>query len=441
MAFEYLKDQTTRELLFGGGAGGGKTLFGCGYSVYMCTQYKGIRGLIGREELKALKESTLLTFFDICKMWGLKDGLDYKYNQQDSNITFLKTGSVIYFKELANLPSDPEYDRLGSTEYTFAFIDEAQQVAQKAKNIVRSRLRYKLRENNLIPKLLMTCNPHKGHLYSEFYKPAQNNTLSLEKRFVQALVTDNPYIDPTYIENLRGLDKQTRERQLYGNWEYDDDPAALVEFDAISDLWTNVLQPDPIIKKYIVVDVARFGDDRSVLSYWENWSCKKIAGYRKKPIVTDPNHPEIESLEAIILKWRKEYQVPISHILVDEDGVGGGLKDRLGCRGFMGGRKPFKSENFLNLRAQCYYYLAKKINKREIVVHTENITIKNLISEELEQIKAWNRDKDTAKLQVIPKDIIKKHIGRSPDFSDNLMMRCMFEMAPKPQIQTYSFKY
>lgn len=438
-AYQYLNDKETNEVLFGGAGGGGKSLFGCAWGILLSLNYKGIRGCIAREELKSLKESTLLTLFELLHRWGLKDKKHYTYNANDGIIRFKKTGSTIYLKELKFYPSDPDYDYLGSTEYTWAFIDEASQVTQKGKNVMRSRIRFKLEQNGMIPKMLMTCNPHKGYLYSQFYKPSREKTLPRNLKFVQALPGDNPFLDQSYMENLLTLDKQTRERLLYGNWEYNDDPAVLCDYEAITDMFTNILPTSESDKKYLVIDVARFGDDRSVITYWEGWACKKIAAYRKMPTLTDPNKPNIVSLEQKVNEWRAEFGVPLSHVVADEDGVGGGIKDRLGCRGFMGGRKPFKNDNYLNLRAQCYWYLAYKINKREISLRTTNTTIQSLISQELEQIKAWNRDKDK-KLQIIPKDLIKKNIGRSPDFSDTLMMRAMFQFLPMPKIQVMTFR-
>ena len=64
-AFEYLMDNTTTELLFGGGAGGGKSYLGCAWIIHSCLKYKGIRCLIGRSKLDSLKKTTLNTFFEI----------------------------------------------------------------------------------------------------------------------------------------------------------------------------------------------------------------------------------------------------------------------------------------------------------------------------------------------------------------------------------------
>ena len=38
-----------------------------------------------------------------------------------------------------------------------------------------------------------------------------------------------------------------------------------------------------------------------------------------------------------------------------------------------------------------------------------------------------NPDKDN-KLQIVPKDTVKAILGRSPDFSDALAMRCYYEI-------------
>lgn len=423
-AWEKLWDKITIELLFGGGAGGGKSYLMCVFGVIASLKFEEIRGFMGRNSLEDFKKSTLLTLYDVLSAWGLKQDVHYTHNQQDKYFKFLKTGSTIYYNELSFYPSDPNYDYLGSTEYTWAGIDEANQVQAKAKSVLRSRLRYKVKQTFGVPKLFMGCNPDKGHLYQDFYKPYKKGVLSPDKAFVQALVTDNAFIDPTYIANLQGLDPITKERLLYGNWEYENDPAKLVEYDAISDLWSNIVVESGAVQKYIIADIARFGDDRTVISYWEGLTCKRIAAYQGLAVT---------KVAELIGQWRVLYQVPLSHILVDEDGVGGGVKDIVGCKGFIAQSRPFGNQKYANLKSQCYFMLADKINRRKIAVRTENPRIKELITEELEQVKAKDIDKDKP-LSVVPKDMVKEKIGHSPDFSDTLSMRMWFELAPRPTI-------
>ena len=123
---------------------------------------------MGRSKLKALKETTLNTFFQISSDLGLKD--QYNYNAQ-SGIIYWKNGSEIILKDLFLYPSDPNFDGLGSLEITGGFIDECNQITKKAWQVVKSRMRYKLNEYNLTPKLFGSCNPSKNWVYSDFYKP------------------------------------------------------------------------------------------------------------------------------------------------------------------------------------------------------------------------------------------------------------------------------
>lgn len=398
----------------------------------MMLKYKGIRGVMGRESLEDFKKSTLLTFFEVLSRWNLKEGRDYNHNQQAKVFHFNQTGSDMYYTDLAFYPSDPEYNYLGSTEYTFSFIDEANQVRKKAKSILRTRLRYKLAENNLVPKMLLGCNPDKGHLYTDFYKPNKEGTLPIERKFVQALVKDNPFIDPTYIKNLESMDDiQTKERLLFGNWEYDADPAKLIDYLALTNLFSNIIPPSK--DKFIVADIARFGSDSTVISYWEGFKIKRIEQFKHLPLVPDPNNPTQRSSASIITEWRTEYAVPISNVLVDEDGMGGGVRDYLGCKGFVANSSPFKGENYVNLKAQCSYMMARKINANEIGIECINEEVKQKIIEEGEQVKSKNADRD-GKRAIIGKDEIKSRIGRSPDFMDTIMMRMYFEYRSKPNI-------
>ena len=64
------------------------------------------------------------------------------------------------------------------------------------------------------------------------------------------------------------------------------------------------------------------------------------------------------------------------------------------------------------------------------------MSIKDYIVQELEVVEMKDMDKDN-KLMIISKDKIKQNIGRSPDFSDALMMRMYFELAQKTKITYY----
>ena len=140
-AIKYLFDNTTNDILFGGAAGGGKSYIGCSWLILLCLKYPATRFLMGRSKLDNLKKTTLNTFFEVCGKWGITSGKHFNFNA-GSNIIKFYNDSEILLKDLFHYPADPNYDSLGSLEITGAFIDEANQITEKAKNIVNSRIRY-----------------------------------------------------------------------------------------------------------------------------------------------------------------------------------------------------------------------------------------------------------------------------------------------------------
>lgn len=413
-AWTLLHDKSTNEILYGGGAGGGKSFIGALWCINNAIKYPGSRGLMARAVLKALKESTLKTFRGIIAELEWQNIV--KINELDGSIRF-NNGSEIILKDLFLYPSDPNFDSLGSTEYTYAFIDEASQVTKKAKDIVLSRIRYRLEEFNLIPKLLITSNPAKNWMYDQFYKPWKEQNLKDDRAFVQSLVTDNPKISPHYIKSLHKLDELSKQRLLHGNWEYDDSLGKLFLYDNILNMYTNdfVKSGD----NYITCDVARKGSDKAVIMFWSGLRVQHIKTY------------EISSTKEIRLYIEtiaKERSVPRSNIVIDEDGVGGGLVDELpGCVGFVNNSSPRGNDNYRNLKSQCYFKLSEYVEQNKIYVNCVDETIKALLTQDLEQQAMKDPDKD-GKLSVIGKDVIKTNIGRSPDYSDALMMRMYFEV-------------
>lgn len=415
-ALDKLEDKTTKAVIFGGGAGSAKSFLGSYWVVKSCLKYPETTWLVGRKERKALNRTTLKSIFEVCKKQGLKKDVHYTYREQQGEINFFN-GSQILLYDLAFQPSDPAYDTLGSLELTGAFIDEVNQLPEIAWNIVRSRIRYKTMEYDLIPTILGTCNPSKGWVYKNYYKPQKDGTIEPDKCFIQALVTDNPFIDPNYIQNLRDLPKQQRDRLLYGLWEVDDD-SALVTYDNILNLFTNTHVKGKDNTKYLTCDVARMGSDKAVILVWQGLEVIELYEY---------DISKITELQSIITALKNKHAIPTSNIIADEDGVGGGLVDNLKIKGFINNSKALNDEQYQNLKTQCYYKLSEMIEKNEIYISAEISTKQQeAIIEELEQIKTTDNDSE-GKLKIINKQQIKQNIGRSPDYSDALMMRMFFE--------------
>lgn len=430
LAWQYLNDNITTEIGYGGAASGGKSYLGCFWLLAMCLAYPGTGWLMGRKELTNLKRTTLLTLFKVCSEYGIEPEKHFNYNQQNNIITFLN-GSQIFLMDLGYKPSDPLYTRLGGLEITGYFIDEANEVPVEAVNIIKTRTgRRKNEEYGIKPKGLETFNPDRGHVYMRYYKPYKEETLPEYRKFIRALPQDNPYTTEDYLNQLRNSDKITRERLLNGNFDYENDPTVLMGLDAVNDIFTNT-----IIKrnqKFISADIARFGDDKTVIFVWDDLEVIKCEVLVKTPVDTIAD--KIKALAA-------EYQTPFSRIIIDEDGVGGGVCDILrGTKGFVanstaidiGTLNDAYKPNFANLKAQCYFKLADFVNTRKLSFKIDDDRIKSDIVDELSQIKRKDPDKET-KLAIIPKETMKENLGRSPDFADTLMMRMYFEIGnPSP---------
>lgn len=410
----YLKDKETTEVLYGGAAGGGKSALGCLWLIEMCQTYPETRWLMGRSKLKTLKETTLNTFFELASK--LEISTQFRYNGHD-NIIYWNNGSQIILKDLFLYPSDPEFDKLGSLEISGAFIDECNQVVYKAWQVVKSRIRYKLKDFGLIPKILGSCNPAKNWVYKVFYRPFRDKSLPKERKFVQALPTDNIHLPESYLKSLLSLDKNSKERLYFGNWEYDDDPSALIDIDAIYDYF-NPIHVKPEGSKYLTIDVARKGKDKTVFRVWHGLLC-----IERKELATGG----LDEVVTLAKELMRKNGISLSNTIADEDGVGGGVVDFLKCKGFVNNSKPLRGENYRNLKSQCSFETAKLIQNRQMGEICENQDVKDLVSEEMEQIKQKDIDKD-GKIDIVQKDIIKEHIGRSPDDWDSIMMRYYFEL-------------
>lgn len=208
------------EVFAGGGAGGGKSWLGCVWQIYRRTTYAGTRGFIGRENFTALRDSTMNTYFAVLQDMGLPSGEAWTYNAQEHTLTFAN-GSEQHFRHMSYMPSDPNYNRFGSTEYTDGFVDEAPEVDARASQVLLSRMRYR-HTGRCTPALLYTGNPGEGWVKSSFVMDGDGNFIGLpaHRRRVLFTVADNPdsAIREGYARTLAHLDPYDRARLLYGDW-------------------------------------------------------------------------------------------------------------------------------------------------------------------------------------------------------------------------------
>ena len=293
-----------------------------------CIRFEDIRAVIARKTLKSLKESTFNTVKKICKDWGLIQDENYKINNLDGTLTFWN-GSVIILKEMVFKPTDPQYERFGSSEYTIAFVDEVSEISEKAIEVLFSRLRWRTDETFKTAKMLMSTNPCLTWVRSRFVQDDDGNPVVCRQneRYVPFSVWDNPdsKFVATYVAALNKIsDPLTRARLLYGEWNYveSNKMAAYWNFDGKTHLVMNLYEQkyDPLMPLIVSWDfnVAPY---MSALEIQINYTEKEI--YVLKELVGKPsdklnNTPALARYEAASLVNRQH----LGKVIVTGDPAG-----------------------------------------------------------------------------------------------------------------------
>lgn len=423
IALKLLNDKTTSQIGYGGSGRSGKSWIASEWLTMQCLSYNGLGYGLAREEAKTLKRTTLRTLFKVFHKYKLALGVDFKYNQQDGIISFPRTGSEIFIIETKYYPSDPLYMRFGGYELTGIVVDESAETDSKAIEILFGRTGFRKNiEYGLPPKMLEMFNPDKGHVYTRYYEPYKYKSEKPNRKFIPALPKDNP--DPAVKvwieEQIANSSEITIQRLVNGDFDYDESKDRLIEHDAQNDLFNNEhIKPTGV--KYITADIARMGSDSTIVRVWDGFVAIKRHVLNKSDIVNTAQ---------FIRGIATTQGVPISKVIVDEDGVGGGVKDILKCHGFVANSRPIGLTNYANLKTQCAFTMAKLINERKVYDTVDTPEIIQRIKQEMDWLKQKDVDKD-GKLYVVPKDIIKANIGRSPDDLDAICMRAYFTLGQR----------
>ncbi|MDH0660455.1 phage terminase large subunit [Empedobacter sp. GD03865] len=392
-------------VLFGGAMGGGKSWFLCAEAIKQAMMYNGNRLVIVRKELSVLRRTTLITFLSICPKEIIKN-----FNQTSLEVTFIN-GSTLTFID-ANISKDPMLQKIKGLEIGWFGIDEANEISIDVYKLLKSRLRWIL-PNKTKPQYegRLTSNPEPCWLIPTFIQSKNNDEV-----YIQSLTTDNYDENSEYVINLKEAFKDSPnflQKYLYADWSLSDSINQLIPNEAIIRAKERVFINDIGIS--MGVDVARYGDDSTVFTILINGNIELIESYSQTS-TTDV----INRTKQLIF----DYNIDAGYVGIDSVGIGAGVVDGLKNEGFnvidiQGGSKPIETEEEeafkpYNLRSQMYYELRKDIIEGKI----GNLTDDKLIIE-LQAIKYEIYSDKTVK--VAGKDVIKKILGKSPDYADSLI--------------------
>lgn len=429
-ALQYLNDDITTSLWYWWAAWWGKSYLWVFWVWQQCQRYPNTTWFFWRKERVNLLRTTFASYNKFLRDYNVPENNRWVFKEKDSVILF-SNWSKILLLDLARQPSDPLYTRFWSLELTGWFVDESNEVDAACIEILSTRVGRQMNmEYSLKPKILETFNPDHGHVYSRFYKPFKDGTMPEYRKFIPALVGDNSYQNPDYQVQLSRVDNPiTVQRLLYGNFEYDDNPAKLFRWDEISDMFSNIITERKDM--YITCDPARLGKDTTRIIVWKWYETVEIKTLHQQ--TTDVVAFEIRDLE-------KKYRVHRYNICIDSDGVWWWVADQLrGCVQFVNNSTPIsvdpdKSQfanlhnqsSFANLKTQCYFVLKYFLEKRLIKINA-SWEDRSDLEQELDNITIDKPDSDT-KIKLESKDKMKDRIGRSPDLADAIMMRMIFPL-------------
>jgi len=168
-------------------------------------------------------------------------------------------------------------------------------------------------------------------------------------------------------------------------------------------------------RKRLGVDVARFGNDRTVLIMRDDCQLLSLDEWVGQNLM--------QTVGEIIRKI-KEDKIDPEDVFVDDTGLGGGVTDRLHEQGYMvtpinAGAKAHESDRFLNQRAECFWMLRDAVDPDGEI----QFKIPAQYAEVLKEISVPQRAMTSkGQIKLEEKKEIRRRLGRSPDYADALAM-------------------
>lgn len=250
---------------------------------------------------------------------------------------------------------------------------------------------------------------------------------------------DNPNFPRAELKKAEEeMDAKTYKQEIMA--EYIENAGALFKYTALVDMFSNTITKSN--EKYLIVDIADDGSDKTVFSFWEGLECYRLEMFARL---------NTESIIAKIREYAAEERIPYSQIAVDAIGVGAGVASSSFLDGIVGYKSSYQAiktdidpvrlpnvhykldapltSEYRNLRSQCVFTLASLVNEHNIACSVEDVRLKENIIEELSLYQ--DASKGDGKRLVTAKEDLVALLGRSPDLSDTFIMRMYFVIKEK----------
>lgn len=374
------------------------------------------RGHHGRMHLVCLREVQLTLEESVWKLMGeTLQRLRYNgWRVTKESIDCPRTESHIIFRGISDLRAD----QIKSLEsFDVFWIEEAQSVSAHSLDVLVPTIRKPGSE------LWFSMNPEEERdpIVARYWDGSRTDAILVD---LQPGKADNPWWthelqiemeadfkrDPDLAEHvwngaprMQGSKSVLSRAAIRGAMQRDlpDNPAGVVE---------------------IGIDVARFGDDKSTIYKRRG---NKVIDYKKLS--------GADTQEVARRGWDMADRRHDVCIKVDDDGVGGGVTDKLVDLGAQvlavhNGGAPQDEERFTSCADEQWFGFADRVNEVDIPDDAD------LMQELAGRQYSYTR-KDQRKVES--KADFKKRYGHSPDSADGLLL-CFYEPAPGGRLADYS---
>lgn len=400
-------------LLYGGAIRGGKSIVALALIVLLARMYKGSRWAVVRRDLPTLRRNTVPTFERI-----RPSSFVSQLNKSTWSYRCTNGSEILLFPE--TFKHDPDLDRWKGLEVNGFVLEEANELSESAFNKAIERAGTWVQQHGPQPEpvVIMTCNPARNWVKRQFYDPWKMGKLHAPFLYMPALVKDNPHIPPSYLaslEQMKKTDPRAYNRFVMGDWDQADDPTQLIKFEWLE----QARSVEPVLgKKRLGVDVARYGDDDSVIAHRDGNALVKMEYHHGLAI---------DRTADIVMALMAQGPVDADQVNVDVVGLGAGVVD--GCRraGYnvrevqsggkavqrdIAGMSECSAFSFNNLRSQLWWEFREELRTGQVCLDVDD----HRLVEDLTSPRYTITGERVIKVES--KDEIRKRIGRSTDAGD-----------------------
>jgi hypothetical protein len=228
----------------------------------------------------------------------------------------------------------------------------------------------------------------------------------------QVSCLDSPLVSPDFINEMEvkyGADSNAMRVRCYGEFPLAEDDT-LISLHAVEQASKRTVEQPENTPVVWGLDVARYGDDASVLCIRQGRHLMELHSWKKLSLM---------ELAGRVLDLLHSSDEPPEEILVDSIGLGAGVLDRLreldiNARGVNVSESPAMADRYANLRAELWD-LTKQWFNEEVQIPNDDSLIADLTAPRY----SFN---SSGKMIVESKAETKKRLGRSTDFADSLVL-------------------